>query len=903
LVHGEPGIGKTTLATNASKRARRSGVTVVQLHVGRPETSMSFSALGDLLDTVPDDVREGLAPPLRDAIAITMLRTPGEEVGQDPRAVALASLAVVRRLAATGPLLLVIDDLQWLDVSSAQVLSFVLQRLEREPVGILATLRDGEAGSAPLDVERDLTAARLDRLELGPMPTLQFGRMLRARVSPSLPRSLVLQIHEAVEGNPFFGLELAREVVRHGAPEPGAPLPVSRDALALVRHRLSQLSEGARSVLTVAALASRPTVTLLCRALPDVDVTGRLAEAEQEALVSVRHGHVAFEHAIFASALVSEAPPPRRRHAHRLLARASESPEEHARHLALSSLQPSASVADALTVAQVAARRRGAATAAAELATLAHAFTPDDRPDARFRRAVTAGLLAFEGGDALNGQETLRRLVAEMPPGPKRAEVMVTLCEICWQDTVEIEGLTTAALVEPDAGPHTVAGAHLMLAWVAVYRGRLDDATGRVDRAAKILEQLDPDPATRSDLLTVAALTAFLVGRPHRDLIEEAERCEELAEGSRTLVTTTVYSDARVTRGLIELLGGELGAARSHLEAELDRLARRGRYVARDEILCYLAHVACQTGAWSDAARFAEECLEIGVESGHRLGRGQNLLPWAWLAAVRGDLDAARAAAEEGLELSVRYRDEFASATARRVLGLVALSEGDVTTALERLRPMLGFLAGSGGCWPMLASGVADAIEALVATGMLEEAEAVASDDRLTCRAPPWQGQASLVARGAAALAAARGDLDTAATVLTAALNEPALAQQPFEQARAFLKAGELERRRRLRSRARAHLERAVQMFSGLGASVWQQRAAAELARLNGYGGRAGLTPTEAEVVRLVASGLKNRELAGTLFVSVKTVEATLSRIYRKTGSRSRQELVRWWLSDANALP
>ncbi len=843
LVDGDPGIGKTTLAATAASAAARLGFVVARLHAGRPETSVSFAALGDLLEAVPGDVLDELPRPLRDALGVMTLGAPAAEVRQDARAVSLATLAVVRRMAADRPLLLLVDDVQWLDVSSARVLSFVLQRLDHEPVGLLVTRRTAAAGKAPLDVEHDAPAGRVRRLLLGPMSQPAFCRLLRDRVASDLPRSIVLQVHAAVEGNPFYGQEVARELVRRGLPDPGSPMPLPDDAYVVVRQRLAALQPPTRAVLLAAAICSRPSVALLSRALADIDVETALAEAEDENLVVIRCGRTRFRHAIFASAVTAGASAPDRRAAHRRLATACDSPEERARHLALSSLEPESAVAEALEAAQVNARRRGATAAAAELADLAQAFTPEDEPTAALRRSLASGMLAFEAGDAVRGLETLRHLVDELPPGPDRAAVMVALCEICWQDTVEVEQLATAAIQEPGADGPTLVGAHVMLAWVCVYRGRLARAREHVDLAAALVDQVeDDDPSVRSDLMTIAALTAFLSGRPYQPLIAEAVRLEDLVSTTRPVEETTIYSGARVTRGLIGLLGGRLEQARCHLEAELDRLAARGRYVARDEILCYLAHVACRTGRWDEGERLAEECLEIGHEAGHRLGRGQNVLPRAWLAAVRGEHAEARAMAEEALELSTGYRDELAAAVARGVLGLVALSSGELPSAADHLRRVVLFVASSGGCWPWLLPSVADAAEVLVGLGRLDEAQAVLADTAMTGRCAPDARQPALTARAAAAVAAARGEVGEAAALLDAALGDQALRQQPFEHARARLVAGVVERRRRSPSRARTHLECAAAAFTELGAPLWSERARVELARLGGGRDVAGLT-------------------------------------------------------------
>lgn len=898
LLEGEAGIGKTALVEEAIARARAHGIRVAVAHVGRPETSLSYAALGDLFDGVRDAVLDDLPQPQREALDVALLRSPGDEVMRDPRAVSLATLAVVRQVSAHQPLVIAIDDLQWLDRSSARVIGFVLQRLGPEPVGVIAAKRSGEEGELPLDLVQALPPHRVERVDVGPLSLGDFGHVLREGVGADLPRSVVVRLHRTVEGNPFYGQEMAREILRRGVPAPGAPLPMPGDAIRLVQRRARSLPEGTRAVLTAVALASRPTVTLVRAAVPRADVEEGLASAEADGLLTVRQGRLSFVHPIFASAVTATTPEPELRAVHARLASALDEPEEHARHLALSSVGAERTIAVALDDAYRSARGRGAAAAAAELALLAQIYTPEDDTHELTRRRVVAGLLAFEAGDATRSHEHFREAMAAIPAGLERARVMVTVCEVSWQDTVWVKELASRAIAEAGDDQVTAAAAHEMLAWVWVYRGDLGRATHHVDEARRLVGDVN-DPSVRTDLLTIEALVDFLRGEPFEKSLAEAVRLEDMIDPSGPADGSTIYSSARVVRGLVQLWAGEHDGARAYLEAELATYEERGRYVARDEVLCYLAHLACRTGKWNDAERYAEECLDIGEESGHLRGRGQNLVPRAWLAALRGDLDAARVDAYEGLELSLGYLDLLAAAGSRGVLGFVELTAGRPDAAAEHLREVVQFLRDFRTAEPGLVPFVADAVEALVATGLLDEAQSIVDDDLLMGRLAPGRRLQAVPLRGAAALLASRGDLEGAAILLERAVAPGALDGQPFERARSLVVLGEVERRRKRRAQARARFAEARDIFDGLGARLWAERAAGESSRVGSAAAAASeLSPTEARLAEMVTEGMTNREAADRMFVSVKTVEANLSRVYRKLGIRSRAELVRLFVSD-----
>jgi DNA-binding CsgD family transcriptional regulator len=319
---------------------------------------------------------------------------------------------------------------------------------------------------------------------------------------------------------------------------------------------------------------------------------------------------------------------------------------------------------------------------------------------------------------------------------------------------------------------------------------------------------------------------------------------------------------------------------------------RLGRYVVRDELHCYLAELECRAGNWQIAAAHAREAVEIGADSGHVLGRGQMLFPRALAAALTGDVEGARSDAEEGLKISLENEDLLSASCNRAVLGLLELSLSRPDAALAHLDQVLSFLHDMGTEEPCMIPCAPDAVEALVALGRLDEAEELTRrlEAQGRSRERPWAVATAGRCRGL--LTAARGDVLEARTHVQRALAEHAYVPQPFDLARTLLVMGEIERKAKQKRAARSALDESLTMFEVLGAPLWAARARAALERIGGVATAPGeLTPTEDRIARLVAQGKKNREVADALFISVKTVEANLSRIFHKLGVRSRTEL------------
>ena len=289
------------------------------------------------------------------------------------RVLGLALVSVVRALAREGPLLVALDDVQWVDASSAEVLRFMLRRLEGQPVGVLATVR-GRPVEAPLELDRAFAA--FERLTVEPLSVGAIHRLLWGRLSLNLPRPALLRVHETAGGNPFFALELGRALVDGTIREDSGHIALPESLQSVVAERLDTLPARVRETLVAVAALAAPTVTLLEALAPAV--VDDIERAQSRGVLELDGDRIRFTHPLFAPACYSAMPLHRRRRLHRRLAELDVDLEERARHLAIAATGPDEEVALALDAAAAHARARGAALAAAELAELAVALTPAD---------------------------------------------------------------------------------------------------------------------------------------------------------------------------------------------------------------------------------------------------------------------------------------------------------------------------------------------------------------------------------------------------------------------------------------------------------------------------------------------------------------------------------------------
>ena len=409
VLDGAPGVGKTTLWLAGVEAARRRGYRVLTTRPAEAEARFAFAGLGDLLDPELEELLEALPPPQADALRVALLLERPDAAAPDERTVAVALLGSLRLLAAERPLVLAVDDLQWLDSGSALVLSFAWRRIRDEKVGLLAARRSGEPVPAALVDER------LVRLDVRPLSLGAVHRLLRSRIELSLPRPTLRRIYDVAAGNAFFALELGRALERVGAvPAPGEALPVPDELQELVRDRIDALPADTRTALGAAAALAHPTRPLLAAA-GHGDTA--LDPAFAAHVLELDGDGIRFTHPLLASAAYVDLDPESRRRLHASLAELVGDDEERARHRALATDRPDSDVAAELERAADHARRRGASSAAAELGERALHLTPESDHAAIHRRRITAALYSFDSGDPERAVMLLEEALAARPPG------------------------------------------------------------------------------------------------------------------------------------------------------------------------------------------------------------------------------------------------------------------------------------------------------------------------------------------------------------------------------------------------------------------------------------------------------------------------------------------------------
>ncbi|MFE6487140.1 AAA family ATPase, partial [Streptomyces sp. NPDC057757] len=402
LVHGPAGIGKSTVLRALVAEYTESARTVLRCSATESESHLPFLALADLLGLVADEVSERLPGPQRTALESALTGRGESTLQRDGLALRLAVLSAFRALAARGPVLIVADDLQWLDPASAELLGFAARRLGGMPVRMLCAVRT-ETEPQGQQHDRYLRASPPDTLavRLSPLSRAHVAELLGRRGYTGLSRSIVRDIHRTSGGNPLFALELGRALAESPTPpSPGEPLPVPTSLSALVLNRLEMLSLEARRTLLVASAGARPTVALLHAAGRENAEAETASAAALGLLATEREAPVIrFAHPLVSAALYAEASPQERRAAHAALSTAASDPIERARHLALAATGTDPGVAARLGEAAAVARDRGAPSIAAGLGLLAARHTPPDTvpgPDERRLQAAEDALTAGE---------------------------------------------------------------------------------------------------------------------------------------------------------------------------------------------------------------------------------------------------------------------------------------------------------------------------------------------------------------------------------------------------------------------------------------------------------------------------------------------------------------------------
>lgn len=887
LLEGSPGIGKTTVWRQVGVRAAERAMLVLSCRPVEAEVKQTFAALADLLEPVADRVLPRLPDPQRVALEVALLRTSPAGPPPNARAVGAAVLSSLRLLATERPLLLAIDDLQWLDRASAEVLAFALRRIGTHPVGVAAALRlDDARPRVPLALE-DAFVGQVARMRLGPLSLSALHHVIRAHLDQVFPRPTLRRIADASGGNPFFALELARAVVEAGVrPAPGEPLPLPDTVLTLVLRRLGRLPARAHRALLVASATSAPSVELVRRAIGRRDGEAAVARARQARVLEETDGELRFAHPLIASAVYSSATADQRRDVHRRLARIVAAPEERARHLALAAAQPDERVARELDEAASIARRRGAPDAAGELQEQAARLTPADDGVASRRRRTLAAEHFSHAGDRARARSLLEGVLTEEPPGAARARALHLLGMIRGQEDSFVDAiphLEEALAHAQDAGVRVAI--QLDLAFAIFSAGDMARAASLSHTALVLAERLG-DAGLIAEAIASAAVGEFALGRGiDREAIERALRLEDRGRSAQLMLRPGAIA------AQIAALDGRFAEACTAYRELCGWATERGEESDLAFLLVSLARCEWWRGDFAAAIRDAEEAMLIAAQTGNESMRAVAHAHRAAARASSGDVPGARADLGQAMALGEASRYAQVLVWALGNEAVLELSLGDAAAAERALAPLVAHVEASGIGEPFVVHFLPDALEALIGVGQLDRAATLLERfaERAYALDRRWAIAGAESCRGL--LAAARGDLESAVSAATAAVERWESLEMPVDLGRALLSLGRIQRRRGERRAARATLARALGVFQDRGAPLWAERAEAELRRIPIRRAPAELTETEQRVAALVAEGRTNREVARALFMAPKTVEANLMRVYGKLGIRSRAEL------------
>jgi DNA-binding CsgD family transcriptional regulator/tetratricopeptide (TPR) repeat protein len=853
VVCGAAGTGKTTLLAHAVEEAE--GFAVLQAAGIEAESEISFSGLDTLLAPIADLVEE-IPEPQREALHAALDVAPRKTLAHG--AVCRAVLSVLAAASEVAPVLCVIDDAPILDPASASALAFVARRLKSEGVAMVFATGDDEP---PL-------LAGLEKLHLHGLDPETARALLEQRAGTNVASDVARRLTESSGGNPRALVDAAAALTADelvGLVPLPIPLPLGPAGGDAYLDAAASLSRSAREALVTVAAADTQTLRAIAQDATVIGITAAaLEECEAANLIEFENGRLQFPQPLARGAIYRAAPAARQRAAHRALAAVS-SGERRALHLATAATGPDEAVAVELETAAESALRRGSLVVASQWFLRAANFSPGR--GAWARRLYRAADAAWRGGQAA-GAEQLVEQANDAEDHTLRAD---------------FEHLRAKIELESSRGP-------------AAYR--------RLLRAAKQMERSDPRHAAR--LLTTAVAAA-----PHEQRLAVAHEAHELArgDGGKTeLLSTTALARTLLANGNYEEGSDLLPRARSLLESNgelaedaevlLDcagafteaswdyelahklvtdaiALSRdRGALATLPVALLQLARLHLLAGRWTDAFAIGSEALDFAREAQQERTIVDALGVLARLDAVRGNTSECLRRVEQITNFAGRE-----AAGLRTTVGLLALGQGDAIEAMTQLEEIAPEKA-------------PDLIEACVRAGRSDKARQFAAVDEHANDS--WGRVRTSWSEG---LLAGEDEYEGAFAEAMAALERFA-GFCSFERARLQLNWGERLRRSGHRIAAREQLLAAHDAFELLGAEPWAQRARVEL-RASGETARRRdpstldeLTPQELQVVREIAAGNTYRGAAQNLFLSPKTIEYHLRKVYRKLGVKSRQQLV-----------
>ncbi|MFH9738584.1 AAA family ATPase [Streptomyces roseolus] len=879
---------------------------------GRTAAPAGLAAAADALPAgvFASGVFDDLPGPQRTAVAMLCREAPIQQGGWDPIALRLGIARILRVLTSRGPVLLVVDGAEFLDPDSTDLLRFALHLAPPslrviavetpEPYGDTHRADEPEPGTGAAGHPGRPGAGHSAHLwvpseaDLLLVPPLQADEIAELLIHHRLPSRMAGRIHRASGGNPRLALAVGRSLADARTPVHHAEaLTLSGRARDLARQLLGAAPPPVRATLLLAALALRPSATLVRRAgRPNAEAD--LAAAERAGLVSLAEdGSLAFTAGLLPSTLVHDACWAERSAGHAALAEVVDDPVEAVRHRALASDRPDEELAAEVAAAAETARRRGNNALAAELALLAAESTPGRDGARRIARLVDAAEEAARAARADLAMRAATDLLARDASPTDRVRARLAVLDTAGQGLTDLDDMYVHAMEDSEGETALRAAVQLRLAVKYVLADGDPERSRTAAMESAALAASVGDPRTAAQALTVQARMERALGSPDAESVLARARELELAE--RPL---GIRNAAQILTIRHALFDDRLVDARDELNALLPLVQRRGSVEDAIELFRTLAEVESRIGACGAALAHAGQSLALTLEAG--LSPGPAWYALALAETAGGSLGRAASYARRSVQASEEEGDRVFLSRSRYALGRVQLINGDVAAALETLRRVQTDERAQSTVDPSMLRWHEELAEALLAHDAVEEALAVLAEVRPVARR---LGRTTVLLgcdRAQALCLAAEGRTDEAAELLTGTAGRFAEAGLPLEQGRALMALARVERKRRRRSAAQTALHAAATVFERAGAAPWLALAteapAGELPGAAPGGDEtatalASLTEAELRLARLVGQGASNQEAAAKLFLSVKTVEARLTRIYQKLDVRSRAQL------------
>jgi DNA-binding CsgD family transcriptional regulator len=887
-VEGEAGAGKSTLWRAGVAAATDAGHRLLRSEPSAAEADLSFAGLSDLLIGVLPEVAADIPVPQREALEVALLlRTAGEQA-PTAHAVGLAVLAALRACVSVGPVLIAIDDVQWLDEASLDALIFALRRLTGGPLSVLLAARseaqaDPLTAGAPTPPRRwhELLAALPAAAEVGlaPLDMWQIQSLLPGTVTAAQARLVARQSR----GNPFWAIQIAANL-------DSAQAPVPQLARALTERLSRSLSADAAEALATVAAAGRVQVPEAHSVLGHLaDPAGALDATVLAGVVVETGGRITVAHPLIGAAAVDLLPPGRRAALYQRLAAASASPERYAHFAALAAGPgPDPAVADALDAAAAAAHARAANAAAGQFAAQAVRFTAGTDGEALVRRRIRAAELLRRAGDFAGTLEHLQMLDLDQLATTDLERALPLLLDTAETTHGAAAAAATVTCAAQSAGtdPRRRALTQALASDVQYgIPGGKRAAAAEAIRCAELAGDVAV-PALHRALINLVIIKVTEAEGLDSGLLSRAAALEA------SLPSLQLHDIADLCLGLWSRYVEDLDTARSALR----RCITRAKDIGDDfELWIFLSYLAVTEELAGDyaAAAAAMHAADTPASWHDWPPNPWQLEPRCRLMIAAGDLDGALRIADENFPVG-----EGATATTRYmgyyVRGEVSAWRPDPAAAVRHFELAAQCADTAGWADPGVRNLLDVALaEAYVAVGRPAEARRISSwlrevGERL--------GRAALTgcAHRIDALAAAQdGDLDRAAESARAAVAAHQASPLRPELARSLLVLGRVERRRKARKQSRDALTRARDLAAAMGHQPLLAQIDQELPRIAAARSGAELTATEQRVAALIATGATNRDVAAELFVSVRTVETHVASIYRKLGVRTRAELAR----------